>query len=92
MRENAAAIDVADQQHRRLRFGRDVHVHDILRGEVHLGGRAGAPEANPLDRDGLPDRGHLAGSLQPDVDPQRVHVHARVRRHAPIRAPGCIPG
>ncbi len=43
MREHAAAVDIADEQHRRLRLGRDVHVHDVLRGKVDLGGRARRP-------------------------------------------------
>ena len=42
LREDAAAIDIADEHDRRLGALGHLHVHDIARLQVDLGGRAGA--------------------------------------------------
>ena len=40
MREHAAAVDVADEQRRRLRVARDAHVGDVAGAQIRLGGAA----------------------------------------------------
>ena len=63
LRDDAAAVDVADQHDRRPGGAREAHVGDVARAQIDLGGAAGAldqhqiglfPEARATFEDGAP--------------------------------------
>jgi hypothetical protein len=93
-REHAAAIDVADQQHRRAAVARHAHVHDVVLREVDLGRASRAlgddevvRGAQPVERAGhhRPQLG-LARVVGARVgDAQRAAEHHDLRRPVALR-------